>query len=121
LARGDKQVYTGESEGPVARIEMILMLLAIAVHEDLAIFKVDVGSTFMRTPISQDVKHKWVKLDKRVVQLLLELEYDPYKDYVQNDGSVIVEMDKLSYGYAEAAHYWYETLMSVPSRTTNMP
>jgi hypothetical protein len=71
-----KQVYTGESEGPVARIEMILMLLAIAVHEDLAIFKEDVGLTFMRTPISQDLKHKWVKLDKRVVQLLLGLEYN---------------------------------------------
>jgi len=56
LARGDKQVYTGESEGPVARIEMLLMLLAIAVHEDLAFFKVDVGFAFMRTPISQDVK-----------------------------------------------------------------
>jgi hypothetical protein len=104
LARGDKQVYTGDSEGPVARIETLLMLLAIAVHEDLAIFKVDVGFAFMRTPISQDVKHKWVKLDKRVVQLLLELEYDRYKDYVQNDGSVIVKMDKLSYGYVEAAH-----------------
>jgi len=112
LARGDKQVYTGDSEGPVARIETLLMLLAIAVHEDLAIFKVDVGFAFMRTPISQDVKHKWVKLDKRVVQLLLELEYDPYKDYVQNDGSVIVKMDKLNYGYVEAVHYWYETLMS---------
>jgi hypothetical protein len=105
-------VYTGELEGPVARIETLLMLLATAVHEDLAIFKVDVGSTFMRTPISQDVKHEWVKLDKRVVQLLLELEYNQYKDYIQNDGSVIVEMDKLSYGYVEAAHYWYETLMS---------
>ena len=56
LARGDKQVYTGELEGPVARIETLLMLLAIAVHEDLAIFKVDVGFAFMRTPISQDVK-----------------------------------------------------------------
>jgi hypothetical protein len=66
----------------------------------------------MRTPISQDVKHKWVKLDKRVVKLLLELEYDRYKDYIQNDGSVIVKIDKLSYGYVEAAHYWYETLMS---------
>jgi hypothetical protein len=51
------------------------MLMAIAVHKDLDIFKVDVGSAFMRTLISQDVKHKWVKLDKRVVQLLLELEY----------------------------------------------
>jgi len=110
LARGDKQVYTGESEGPVARIESLMMLLSIAVHQDLAIFKVDIGLAFMRTPISDNVKHKWLKLDKKVVELLLELEHDKYKDYVLKDGSVIVEMDKLSYGYVEAAHYWWEEL-----------
>jgi len=67
LARGDKQVYTGESDGPVARIETLLMLLAIAVYNYYVIFKVDIGSAFIRTPISEDVKHKWVRLDKRVV------------------------------------------------------
>jgi len=66
----------------------------------------------MRTPITEDVKHKWIKLDKRVVDILLELKYDEYKDYVLPDGSIVVEMDKLSYGYVEAAHYWYETLIS---------
>jgi hypothetical protein len=110
LARGDKQIYTGESDGPVARIETLLMLLVIAIYNDFVIFKVDFGSAFMRTPISEDVKHKWVKLNKRGVKLLLELEYDKYKDYVLQDGSVIAEMDKLSYGYVEVAHYWYETL-----------
>jgi len=52
LARGDKQVYTGESDGPVARIESLLMLLSIAIYNDYAIFKVDVGSEFMGTPIT---------------------------------------------------------------------
>jgi hypothetical protein len=51
-----------------------------------------------------------VKLDKKVVELLLELQYKKYKDFVLPDGTVIVEMDKLSYGYVEAAHYWYENL-----------
>jgi hypothetical protein len=112
LARGDKQVNTGESDGPVARIESLLMLLSIAIYNDYAIFKVDVGSAFMRTPITEDVKHKWIKLDKRVVDILLELKYDEYKDYVLPDGSIVVEMDKMSYGYVKAAHYWYKTLMS---------
>jgi hypothetical protein len=67
LTRGDKQVFTGESEGPVAKVESLLMLLAIAAHQDLAIFKIDIGSAFMRTPMAEDVKHKWVRLDKRVV------------------------------------------------------
>ncbi len=65
----------------------------------------DIGSAFMRTPISKDVKHKWLKLDKKVVDLLLELENDKYKDYVLSNSSAIVKMNKLSYGYIEAAHY----------------
>jgi len=61
----------------------------------------------MRTPIMDDVKQKWIKLDKQVADLLLELQNDVYKDYVLPYGSIVVEMDKLSYGFVEAAHYWY--------------
>jgi hypothetical protein len=60
LTRGDKQIFAGESKGPVARVESLLMLLAIAVHQDMAIFKIDIGSAFMRTTMADDVKHKWV-------------------------------------------------------------
>jgi hypothetical protein len=85
LARGDKQIYSGESEGPVARVESLLMLLGIAIHEDLTILKVDVGSAFMRTPMADDVQHKWVRLNKMVVQVLRELQPKKYDDYVLPD------------------------------------
>jgi hypothetical protein len=39
-----------------------MMLLSIAVHQDIAIFKVDIGSAFMHTPIPNDVKHKWAQI-----------------------------------------------------------
>ncbi len=107
---GDKQFYTGETEGPVARIESLLMLLGIACHEDLAVFKVDIGSTLMRMPIVDNVKCKWVKLHWMVVQVLMELEPHKYKDYVLPDGTVIVQVKKNSYGYVEAAHYWWKKL-----------
>jgi hypothetical protein len=57
LNRGDKQIHNGETEGPVTRVEALLMLLSIAAHENLAVFKVDVGSAFMRAPMVDDVKH----------------------------------------------------------------
>jgi hypothetical protein len=110
LSRGDKQKYTGETEGPVTRVESLLMLLSISAHENLTIFKVDVGSAFMRMPMVDDVKHKWVKLDKLVVKMLQELEPRKYKPYFLQDGSLIVKMKMLSYGYGEAAHYWYKDL-----------
>jgi hypothetical protein len=41
------------------------------------------------------------------------MQPDKYKDYIMRDGSIKVEMDNLSYGYVEAAHYWYEELVKV--------
>ncbi len=64
----------------------------------------------MRTPMVDDVKHKWVKLDKLVVNVLQELEPGKSEHFIQQDGSVIVKMKKISYGYVEAAHYWYKDL-----------
>jgi hypothetical protein len=110
LARGDKQIYSGESEGPVARVESLLMLLGIAIHEDLTIFTVDVGCAFMHTPMADDVKHKWVRLDKTVVQVLRELQPGKFDDYVLPDRTVVVRMKKLSYGYVKAAHCWWRDL-----------
>jgi len=98
---------TGESEGPVARIESIKMFLSIAAYENLiAIFKVDIGSAFMRTPMVDDVKHKWVRLHKLVVKILQELEYEPN---IMDDGTIIMEFNTISYGLVEAAHYWYKS------------
>lgn len=110
LTRGDKQAFAGKTEGPVARVESLMMLLAIAIHQDLAIFKIDIGSAFMHTPMADDVIHKWVKLDKKVVQILIEIQPDQWKQCVLPDGSVIVKIKKLSYGYVEAVHYWWKDL-----------
>jgi hypothetical protein len=67
----------------------------------------------MRTPMVDDVKHKWVKLDKLVVKVLQELEPGKYEPYILPDGTVIVKMKKISYGYVEAAHYWYMTCQTL--------
>jgi hypothetical protein len=110
LTRGDKLYHTGETEGSVARIESLIMLLGIACQKDLVVFKVNIGSAFMRTPMVDDVKHKWIRLHKMVVQVLMEVEPDMYRPYILPDGTVIVKMKKISYGYVEAAHYWWKNL-----------
>jgi hypothetical protein len=35
------------------------MLLGIVAHQDLVVFKVDEGSAYIRTPMVDDVTHKW--------------------------------------------------------------
>jgi hypothetical protein len=61
--------------------------------------------------MANDVKHKWVQLDKTVVQILREIQPGKYDQYVLPDGTVIVRVKKLSYRYVEAAHYWWRNLM----------
>jgi hypothetical protein len=50
------------------------MLLGIAIHQELTIFKVDIGYAFMHTPMANNVKHEWEQLNKRVVKVLMELQ-----------------------------------------------
>ena len=110
LTSGDKQWNVGESEGPVVRVESLYILLSNTAHEDLEVFKVDIGSAFMRTPMVDDVKHKWVKLDKRVLEILYELEPGKYEPFIEPDGTLIVEMMAISYGFVEAAYYFWKRL-----------
>jgi hypothetical protein len=60
--------------------------------------------------MADDVKHKGVKLDKLVVKVLQKLEPGKYEPYILPDGSVIIKMKRISYGYVETAHYWYKDL-----------
>jgi hypothetical protein len=56
------------------------MLLSIAAHVNLKIFKVDVDSAFMRTrPLADIVKRIRVNLDKLAVKVLQELELSKYE------------------------------------------
>lgn len=113
LIRGDLQEEIGEREGPVCRVESIMILLCIAANRDLEVFKVDISSAYMNTPVPADVKHRWVRLDKDVVQMLRELQPGKWDEFVQADGKMVVEMDKLMYGFKEAAHYWNVELINV--------
>ncbi len=72
LSQGDKQFVTEETESPVMRVKSIMMLLTIAIYEDLTIIKVIIASAFMWTHMVKANKYKWVHLDKLVVEILIE-------------------------------------------------
>jgi hypothetical protein len=114
LVRGDLQEIIGETEGPVCRVETIFILLCIAIIMELEAMKADVSSAYMNTDMPiQSVKHRWVLLDVDVVRVLLQLDSAYWSQFVREDGKILVEMDKLMYGYKEAAHFWNKTLIGV--------
>ena len=113
LVRGDLQHITGETEGPVTRVESIFILTSIAAYRDLEIFKIDVTSAYLNTPMNDDVKHKWLMLDKDVASILMSMDKNYWKTFSRKDGKILVQLDKIMYGYKEAAHWWNKTLSKV--------
>ena len=76
LVRGDLQHVIGETEGPVARVESIFIVISVAVYRDLEIFKIDITAAYLNTPMNEDVKHKWLMLGKDVASILMSIDAD---------------------------------------------
>jgi hypothetical protein len=79
LFRGDLQREVGQSEGPVCRIESLKTIMSIAAYEEYEIFTIDITGAYLNTPMPEDVKHKWMKLDRDVVDTLLEIDRERYE------------------------------------------
>jgi hypothetical protein len=57
-----------------------------------------------------EVRHKWVTLDKDMTEILLEINKEYYLPFVQADGAMVVRKNKLMHGYVVAEFYWYKTI-----------
>ena len=68
--RGDLQKMIGETQGPVSRTESIFIVILIAIYHDLVVFKIDITAAYLNTPMNDNVKHKWLMLDKDVAKVL---------------------------------------------------
>ena len=106
LVRGDLQDFVGETQGPVTRVESIFIIISIALLHDLEIFKIDITSAFLNTPMNDDVDHKWLLLDKDVALFLMSMDSEYWKGFLRRDGKILVKLDKIMYGFKEAAYWW---------------
>jgi hypothetical protein len=106
LGRGDLQIDVGESEAPVCRVESLFLMMSIAARDNMEVFKIDFVSAYLNTIMPEEVKYKWLELDRHVTAILVELWPDIFKGFQMENGRMIVSMDKLSYGWKESAHYW---------------
>ena len=108
VTRGDLEMEwaVAETYGPVCRVESIFLILAIAALQLHVLFKVDFVAAFLNTPMPPEVLHRWIRLNRMVSKALIERDPAKWLPYLCSDGTIVVEMLKLNYGYREAGHYW---------------
>jgi hypothetical protein len=114
LVRGDMQKpeYTAATSSPVVRHETVMWFLAVCVVCKLHRLKIDFIGAYLNTPRPAEVKYKHVWIPADIAAILVELA-PWFAEFVQEDGRILVEMDKLFYGYKEAALFWFLLLTSV--------
>jgi hypothetical protein len=96
VAKGYSQVEGlnfDETFGPVARLELIHMLLAYATHHGFNLYQMDVKSAFLNGPIKEEV----------YIEQPPSFESEQYTNHVY-------KLHKALYGLKQAPRAWYECL-----------
>ena len=63
--------------------------------------------------MNDNVKHKWLMLDKDVASVLLSMDANYWNQFLRRDGKILVKLDKIMYGFKEAAYWWNVMLTKV--------
>ena len=104
----DKSLYDNLS-APTAATSSVLIVAGIAAAEHRKVMVADIGGAFLNADIKPTGILVHVRLDSLMTSILVRI--DPsFKEFVAEDGSSVVQLDKAMYGTVEAASLWHKDL-----------
>jgi len=111
VAGGDQQDKTlyDDLASPTVVTAHVFALAGLAAKEDRLIATVDIGGAYLNADMTASGVKVHMRLDPTMTKILVKI--DPtFTEFVRDDGSSIVLLDKALYGCVESAHLWYKTL-----------
>ena len=98
-----------DSSSPTAIIPFLMMVAAIAAKEKRHVKTVDIGGAYLNADISD--REILMELDSISAALLIEI--DPsYQQYLRDNGTMVVMLNKALYGCVESSKLWYNLISS---------
>ena len=101
-----------DTSAPTVDITSVLSMAAINAHEQRFKMTCDVGGAFLHTIWPKTEGRQIVHLDRVNTGILLQVRPD-YTQYVQGDGTLLMELDRALYGLIQSARLWYNRLTEV--------
>jgi Reverse transcriptase (RNA-dependent DNA polymerase). len=103
----DRSLYA-DKQSPTAKLESIIMELAIAAREGKKLAKVDIAGAYLNASIGRgDDIH--MELGREVTTILVE-SMPKLKRFVQPNGKLLTKILKAMYGLIQSAALWYDAL-----------
>jgi hypothetical protein len=95
-----------EKSSPTTSLEIVYTLLSMAVTENMEVESFDVPGAYLNAEL-QPGRFHLMSIDKSIARLLVQV--DPRaREFVQADGSILVEIRRSLYGLPEASKLWYD-------------
>jgi len=107
----DASIYDYEKDisAPTVATSSVFTILANAAAKNHHVITFDIGMAYLNATMESDV---FMYLDP--LSTAIAMQRDPtLKQYILDDGRIIVKLDKALYGCIESARRWYDTLKDV--------
>ena len=92
---------------PTVLLTTVLIILVIAIRRRYVVVTTDIAGAYLNARIKN--QNLYMRIDSTLAAILVDLD-ESYKDYLLDDGSLIVKLEKALYGCIESAKLWYELL-----------
>ena len=107
--RTDPNVYEPfEKNSPTVPLEVAMFQLGNAARQNGNIEVFDIPCAYLNAELDKD-KQQLMRIPKNIAALLLKVDPEA-KKFVQEDGTILVQILRALYGYPESARLWYEYL-----------
>ena len=103
----DKSLYEDLSS-PTVATTAVFMIAAIAAKENRKAVTLDIGGAYLNASMGEHEVH--MRLEPLMASILSRLAPAKYSDFVCEDGSLIVRLNKALYGCVQSARLWYNHL-----------
>jgi len=101
----DRELYSeAGTYSPTVSMPALFTLLAIAAHDGKTVWCVDVGTAYLNAMLPPDEPVQLMHLDRECSAVLCWLKPE-YKQYLRDDGTMIVEIQKALYGLISQQSY----------------
>ena len=105
----DREEYDNRTSSPTVHTQSVFMVAGIGAQEHRAVATIDFPGAYLHASMPDDAEPVLMQLSKEDSFILCKI--DPtYKEFLREDGTLVVQLTKALYGCVESAKLWYEHL-----------
>jgi hypothetical protein len=103
----DRDKYSeDETSSPTVSLQGLYMTVSLAAKEGRKISTMDIGTAYLNADMKKEVL---MRIAPNISRMLVNIDGKAYRQ--EEDGSIIVRLNKALYGCVESAKLWYDNLM----------